>query len=89
MGNLPIVHHVGGLVKVLDNTTGFAYAEHAAEALAQAMQRAFTVYESDSAALKAMQRAAVERIRAEHSWQKVMEEYIKLYQSALAMTENL
>ena len=89
MGNLPIVHHVGGLVKVLDNTTGFAYAEHAAEALAQAMQRAFTVYESDPAALKAMQRAAVERIRAEHSWQKVMEEYIKLYQSALAMTENL
>ncbi len=88
MGNLPIVHHVGGLIKVLDNKTGFAYHEHAPEALAGAMERALTVYEGDPAALQKMQQAAVARIGTHHSWQKVMEEYLKLYRNGLAMTEN-
>jgi len=88
LGNLPIVHHVGGLVKVLDGKTGFAYQEHAPEALAGAMQQALTVYGSELAVLEKMQQAAVVRIRNKHSWQKVMEEYLQLYRSGLAMTES-
>jgi len=43
-GNLPIVHHVGGLVKVEDEVTGFAFQEYSAEALISAMVRALTVF---------------------------------------------
>lgn len=88
MGNLPIVHHVGGLVKVLDGKTGFTYQEHAPEALAGAMERALTVFGSEPAVLQEMQRSAVIRIREHHSWQKVMEAYLSLYRSALAMAKS-
>jgi starch synthase len=88
MGNLPVVHHVGGLVKVLDGKTGLSYREHAPEALAEAMGRALDLYEHDAAAVAAMQRAAVERIHSHHSWQKVMRQYLLLYQRAEAMTDS-
>lgn len=82
-GNLPIVHQVGGLVKVLDRETGFAYQEHTPEALAGAMSQALDLYRDAAERLVGMQRAAVENIRAYHSWQHVMEEYLSLYQKAL------
>jgi starch synthase len=81
-GNLPVVHHVGGLVKVIDQETGFAYQEHAPEALAAAMQQALHVYRHDRGKLAAMQQAAVERIRNRHTWQQVVQEYLSLYQHA-------
>ncbi|WP_417910534.1 glycogen synthase [Candidatus Electronema sp. PJ] len=82
-GNLPVVHHVGGLVKVIDQETGFTYQEHAPESLAAAMQQALNVYRHDRGKLAAMQRAAVERIRNRHTWQQVMQDYLALYQQAL------
>jgi len=85
LGNLPIVHHVGGLVKVLDGRTGFAYGEHTPKALARAMHRALALYNDNPKQLRTMQQAAVARIRSHHSWQKVMQEYLELYARALAM----
>ena len=85
LGNLPIVHHVGGLVKVLDGRTGFAYGEHTPKALARAMHRALILYDEDPKQLHTMQQAAVVRIRSHHSWQKVMQDYLELYAGALAM----
>ncbi|MCW5206870.1 glycogen/starch synthase [Desulfobulbus sp. F5] len=82
-GNLPIVHQVGGLVKVMDKETGFAYQEHAPEALATAMQQALQLYRHDRAKLIAMQRAAVERIRNRHTWEQVTQDYLSLYRQAL------
>jgi starch synthase len=82
-GNLPVVHHVGGLVKVLDGETGFAYQEHAPEALAAAMQQALTLHRSDQARLDAMRRAAVARIHERHTWERVMQDYLALYRQAL------
>jgi starch synthase len=82
-GNLPVVHHVGGLVKVLDGETGFTYQEHAPEALAAAMQQALQLHRHDQARLAAMQRAAVERIRSRHTWQQVSQDYLALYRQAL------
>ena len=43
-GALPVVHHVGGLVKVEDGETGFAYRGNSPENLALSMQRAFETY---------------------------------------------
>jgi len=86
LGNIPIVHHVGGLVKVLDGRTGFAYNDHASAALAEAMQRSLALYSEDPEKLKKMQQAAVQRIRSHHSWQKVMQDYMGLYRDALEMS---
>ncbi len=86
LGNLPIVHHVGGLIKVLDGKTGLAYTDHSPTALAGAMQRALVLYGDDPEQLQRMQRAAVEQIKRHHSWQKVMQDYLALYRKALAMS---
>ena len=83
LGNLPIVHHVGGLVKVVDGETGVAYHEHSAGALTDAMERALSMYE-DTPRLRAMQRAAVEKIHRHHTWQQVMQQYLALYHQAAA-----
>jgi starch synthase len=82
-GNLPLVHHVGGLVKVIDGETGFAYQEHTPEALAAAMRQAVQLYFNSRNQLFSMQRAAVERIRSHHTWKQVVQEYSALYRQAL------
>ena len=85
LGNLPIVHHVGGLVKVLDGRTGFSYREHTPEALAGAMRRALALFRDDPEQVRAMQQQAVQEILDHHTWQKVMESYLALYRDAQAM----
>ncbi len=77
-GNIPIVHHVGGLVKVVDGLTGIAFRGADALSLLEAMERAMLLY-AQPAILRGMQRQAVERIRQNHTWDKVMRRYLKLY----------
>ncbi|MBU0673862.1 MAG: glycogen/starch synthase [Proteobacteria bacterium] len=82
-GNLPIVHHIGGLVKVVDGDTGFTYLEHSSVALLDAMLKALQVYRTDPGKMKAMRRAAVEKILDRYSWDTVMEQYLALYRQAM------
>ncbi len=82
MGNLPVVHHVGGLVKVVDGETGFAYTQHGAKPLAQTMQRAVSLYFNHPERLLAMQKEAVLRIHKTSSWKQVIRKYCKLYTTA-------
>lgn len=84
-GNLPIVHHVGGLVKVLDHETGFAYREHSSEALLDAMRRAIATYRTDPQKMAAMRRESVRVIHNTYTWEKIVLRYKKLYQKALAL----
>lgn len=81
-GNLPIVHHVGGLVKVVDGETGFGYRDNSPENLTKAMHRALQAYK-DKSLLREMQNAAVDRIDRFHSWNHVMKKYIVLYKKAI------
>ena len=83
LGNLPIVHRVGGLVKVIDGETGFAYDDNSAGALADAMRRAMSVFAQGPEAMLAMQTAAVERIDRQHTWRHVMDAYLALYREAM------
>ena len=78
---MPIVHHIGGLVKVVDGVTGLAYEENSPETLAQAMHRALELFQ-DSQRIRDMQVAALEKISKEHSWRQVMKEYVDLYKAA-------
>ena len=81
-GNLPIVHHVGGLVKVLDGKTGFAYEKQSVAALCQTVERALHLYATDLPAIRTMQRQAVELIEKRYTWNTVSKKYLQLYKKA-------
>ena len=82
-GNLPVVHHVGGLVKVVDRETGFAYQQHSPNALAEAMSLALKIYQDAPEQLENMQQKAVQHIQAHYSWQQVMQTYLSFYEKFL------
>jgi starch synthase len=85
LGNLPIVHRVGGLVKVIDGETGFAYSNNTASSVARTVLRALALYHDEPETIRAMQKAAVERIDRYHTWAMVLKAYNHLYQQAMAM----
>ncbi len=85
-GSLPIVHHVGGLVKVLDGITGFAYKDHSDEALNAAILRAIKIFRENPEKIKEMQQAAVHTISKYYTWDIVMEKYLKLYSASLNLS---
>jgi starch synthase len=80
-GNIPVVHHVGGLVKVKDNVTGIAYRGNSPDDLLRAFHRALLLYENAPAKRK-IQFQAVEEIRRKYTWTEVMRKYIDLYREA-------
>lgn len=78
-GNLPVVHQVGGLVKVVDGITGLAYREHKSAALMGAMQRALTLFRQEPEKMLDMRQAAVQHIQEHYTWKKVMRQYLEFY----------
>ena len=80
-GNIPVVHHVGGLVKVRDNVTGIAYRGDSPGDLFDALLRALALYNLFPVK-RAMQLRAVEEIEERYTWKKVMQKYIELYREA-------
>ncbi|NTV13345.1 MAG: glycogen synthase [Desulfobulbaceae bacterium] len=87
-GNLPVVHHIGGLVKVVDGVTGLAYREHNSAALLGALLKALELYRTEPERLRQMREAAVAEIRQHYTWDIVVERYLGLYRRALAMAEK-
>ena len=87
-GNIPIVHHVGGLVKVIDETTGFAYKEHCSAALMGTMQRALKVFRENPDKIKQIRQTAVQHIKKNYTWETVVNKYLGLYDDALALVEE-
>lgn len=81
-GNLPIVHSVGGLVKVLDGETGFSYEKQNVLSLCEVLQRALDLYAADPVAIRKMQRQAVELIHKRYTWDRVSKNYLELYKKA-------
>jgi starch synthase len=79
-GSIPIVHHVGGLVKVLDGQTGIAYRGGVAD-LQEALERAIVLFGKPQR-MRQMQRDAVLRIHERHTWDQVMKAYQRLYEKA-------
>lgn len=86
-GNLPIVHHVGGLVKVEDGITGLAFTDYSSEALMAAILRAIRLFEESPRQVLNMQKAAVQRIRQFYTWDKVVLRYLELYDKAENMVQ--
>lgn len=86
-GNLPIVHHIGGLVKVKDGETGFSYPEHKSAALMGAMQTALQTFRANPKKIQTMQQAAVKAIHDTYTWDKVLTRYLALYHEALSQVQ--
>ena len=80
-GNIPVVHHVGGLVKVKDGVTGIAYQGDSPDDLLDALLRALAVY-VDPILRRKIQLQAVEEIARKYTWTKVMKKYLELYRQA-------
>ncbi len=81
-GNIPIVHHVGGLVKVRDGYSGIAYRDNSPGGLMTALERGLDLF-SDRDAVRTMQIQAVREIKDKYTWSKVMKRYVELYEKAM------
>jgi starch synthase len=88
-GNLPIVHHIGGLVKIIDGETGIAYRDHNSAALMGAIQKALQLFRKSPEKISAMRQAAVLHIQKHYTWDIVVERYLKLYAKAVQMAGDL
>jgi starch synthase len=83
MGNLPVVHSVGGLVKVRPGETGYGYEEHSAEALCTAIEEAARDHRERPEHLERMRRRAFLEVLERHTWDRVLTSgYLPLYREA-------
>jgi starch synthase len=87
-GNLPIVHRVGGLVKVIDRKTGFTYNDNTSLHLAEVMAAALAVYHQEPETIRAMQQRAVQEILRLHTWETVLESYLDVYRQAMPTSKR-
>ena len=82
MGNLPIVHGVGGLIKVRPGYTGYSYKSHSVRALVEAIGESISDYREDQDRLKRLQRQAFSEVFEHYTWEKVLREgYLPLYRA--------
>lgn len=86
-GSIPIVHHIGGLVKVIDSKTGFVYHDHSSAALMGAMQRSLKIYRQKPSQIKQIQKTAIKTIKENYTWDKIVQRYLELYASALKQSK--
>ena len=82
MGNIPVVHATGGLVKVEDGFNGFSYKEHSAEALCRCLLRAISAHRDYPQFIQGMRVNAIRRIKERYTWDQVAKRYKELYRRA-------
>jgi len=84
MGSIPVVHRVGGLVKVRDGETGFSYDEQRGPALAAAVERSTELFRENPQLLEQIRRTAFGEIFSAHTWDRVLARgYGPLYERAV------
>ena len=82
LGNIPIVHRVGGLVKVRDGINGYSYEEHSADALRAAVRRSLADFTREPGRIDRLRRQAFTEVLNHHTWDRVLaEHYLPLYRS--------
>lgn len=83
-GSLPIVHAVGGLVKIRDEETGFSFEEYSAHALEKTLHRALKLYQTDPEGLKNIRIRAFSELEKYRTWNIVFQAaYLPLYKKLL------
>jgi starch synthase len=85
MGSLPVVHSVGGLVKVRAGYSGYSYREHSVEALIGAVEESLQDFRAHPEQLAQMRRQAFAEVWERYTWDRVVQEgYLPLYREAMA-----
>lgn len=85
VGAAPLVHAVGGLCKVRDAETGYAYGNQDPATLAEAVRRCARIHREQPAALDAVRRRAFRELFELHTWDRVLRNgYLPLYRGATA-----
>ncbi len=80
LGSLPVVHHVGGLVKVRHGETGYSYEEHSVEALCRAIEQATGDHRLRPERQEAMRCLAFQEVLQRFTWDRVLAGgYLPLY----------
>jgi starch synthase len=89
MGSVPVVHLVGGLVKVQDGVTGYGYYPHTAEALAATLRRAMDVFRTHPDQHLRIIQQAIRTIHERYTWDKVLQYgYLPLYEQAASKRDS-
>ncbi len=86
-GNIPIVHNVGGLVKVKDGFSGLAYNGNSPDGLLAALRRGVELYR-DKVKMRQIQLQAVREIKEKYTWSEVMQNYLELYKKATPVVDE-
>ncbi len=85
MGNVPIVHWVDGLEKVIDGETGYTYIDQNPDELTGNIHRAIAVFRDEPQQHLKIIQNAIKLIRREYTWEKVLKKgYMPLYEAAKA-----
>jgi starch synthase len=86
-GTIPIVHAVGGLADTVRDyaprratSTGFVFHDYTPEALRGALARALALF-TDAGKWRALQVAGMQQ---DFSWDRSAQEYVKIYERAIA-----
>ena len=74
MGTIPIVHRVGGLVKVLDEVTGFSYEKGRGAGFWGAFLRSLHLWEQRPEILQSMRRQAFVSVLQDFQWVRILED---------------
>jgi starch synthase len=83
MGTIPLVHRVGGLVKVRDSETGFSYEQQTPRALADAILRCIRLSHEKPDLLEEIRRRAFREVLQLHTWDTVSRAgYVPVYESS-------
>lgn len=82
MGNLPIVHAVGGLVKVIPGVTGYSYTDHSVRSLISAIDESLSDYADNPQRLRQLRAQAFAEVLEHYTWEKVLRDsYLPLYRN--------
>jgi len=88
-GNLPVVHAIGGLVKVVDGVTGFTYQGGSRELL-EKLREVTTLDREQPECLDRMRVEAARLVLARHTWTKVFSDhYLPLYQAVICKNRSM
>jgi len=88
-GNIPIVHAVGGLIKVVHHTTGYSYVGGASK-LRQTILEAHGDYYNEPEHILAMRSAGRNLVKEHYTWDMVMDhQLMDHYKAAIEMRRPL
>lgn len=82
-GTIPVVHRVGGLVKIVEGENGYTYDENTSEALARTIARSAEDYHHVPEKLAALRKNGFSIVTGQYTWDRIAKSgYLPLYEAS-------